>query len=88
MRESYKNYSRTVILSVAEKQSNEMSKIQLYGLIASPPTRAIAMVCEIILVPYEIIHQEPGQKTPEFKKLNPQQQLPVLVDDGFVLSER
>ena len=65
-----------------------MSKIQLYGLIASPPTRAIMMVCDIIGVSFELITLEPGNKTPEFKKLNPSQQLPVLVDDGFTLSER
>ncbi len=28
------------------------------------------------------------QKTPEFTKLNPMQKLPVLEDNGFVLTER
>lgn len=66
-----------------------MGKVEIHGSVASPPTRAIMMVCDIIGVPYELKLLDPRNKTPEFKKLNPQQQIPVFIDeDGFVLPER
>lgn len=65
-----------------------MDKIEIYGLLASPPTRAVMMVAEMIGIAYELKELDPIHKTDEFKKLNPQQQIPVLVDDGFVLTER
>lgn len=39
---------------------------------------------------FDVLELEPlGQhKTPEFTKLNPMQKLPVLEDNGFVLTER
>lgn len=55
---------------------------------ASPPFRAILIVAKAIGVPYEVIETDPSKKTPEFKKINPQQQIPVLVDDGLVIGER
>lgn len=65
-----------------------MGKIEIYGIMASPPFRAILIVAKAIGVPYEVKELDPSNKTPEFKKLNPQQQIPVLVDDGLVLTER
>lgn len=65
-----------------------MGKVEIHGLLASPPTRAVVATCEIIGIPYELKTLDPMNKSPEFKKLSPQQQIPVLVDDGFALSER
>lgn len=65
-----------------------MVKVEIHGSVASPPTRAVMMLCDMIGVQYELKPLDPMNKTPEFKKLNPQQQIPVLVDDGFVLQER
>nr|APC23395.1 GSTd2 [Liposcelis entomophila] len=64
-----------------------MDKVEIHGFVASPPTRAVMMVCELIGVPYEMKYLEPLNKTPEFKKFNPEMTIPVLVDDGFVLIE-
>ena len=65
-----------------------MVKVEIHGLIPSPPTRAVVIVCELIGLPYELKPLDPQAKSPEFKKFNAQQQIPVLVDDGFVLQER
>lgn len=65
-----------------------MVKVELQGSVGSPPTRAIMIVCELAGIPYEIKFRSPMVKSPEFKKLNPAQQIPILVDDGFVLPER
>ena len=65
-----------------------MGKVEIHGSVASPPTRAVMMVCELIGLPYELKLLDPMKKGPEFKSLNPQQQIPVLIDDGFVLPER
>lgn len=65
-----------------------MSKIEIHGLLASPPTRAVLIACEIAGIPYEFKILDPINKTSEFKKMNPQQLIPVLVDNGFILPER
>ena len=65
-----------------------MGKVEIHGLLASPPTRSVAATCEMLGIPYELKVVDPMNKTPEFKKLTPQQQIPVLVDDGFALPER
>ena len=66
----------------------EMSKVEVHGVIASPPTRAVLIVAKAIGVPHELKALDPTNKTPEFKKLNPQMQIPVMVDNGLVLPER
>lgn len=65
-----------------------MGKVEIHGVIASPFVRTVMIVCESIGVPYELKILDPVSKNPEFKKLNPQQTIPVLVDDGFILQER
>lgn len=65
-----------------------MEKIEIYGVIASPPVRATLITAKAIGVPHELKEFDPHNKTSELKKLNPQQQVPVLVDDGFAIGER
>lgn len=67
---------------------NKMGKIQVHGLIASPPTRSALLVAKAVGVPHELIISDPLNKTPEFEKLNPQMQIPVLIDGDLVLAER
>lgn len=42
----------------------------------------------MIGLPYEFELVDALNKTEEFKKLTPEKEFPVLVDDGFALSER
>lgn len=65
-----------------------MAKIEIHGATASPPTRAALIVSKAIGVDHKLVDLNPHMKTPELKKLTPQQQIPVLVDDGFILPER
>lgn len=65
-----------------------MVKIEIHGTTASPPTRATLIVAKAIGLEYDLIEVNPHFKTPEFKKFTPQQQIPVLVDNGFTLPER
>lgn len=65
-----------------------MKKIQIHGVIGSQPTRAALIVAKIIGLDVELKEQLPYNKGPEFKNLSPQQTIPVLVDDGFILPER
>lgn len=65
-----------------------MGKLEIYGAIASPPVRATLITAKAIGVPHELKELDPHNKTEQLKKLNPQQQIPVLVDDGFALGER
>lgn len=64
-----------------------MGKIEIYGVLASPPVRATLIVAKTVGVPYELKPVDP-RNNPEFKKLNPQGKIPLLVDDGFTLGER
>lgn len=65
-----------------------MGKVEIHGIIGSQPTRLCMLTAKAIGLPYELKELSPMNKTPELKKLNPQQQIPILVDDGFVLNER
>lgn len=65
-----------------------MNKVKLYGDLSSPPTRSVAITCKMIGLPYEFELVDALNKTEEFKKLTPEKEFPVLVDDGFALSER
>lgn len=65
-----------------------MTKIEIHGTIASQPTRSTLIVAKAIGLDFEFKELVPLEKTAEFKKFNPQQLIPVLVDDGFILPER
>lgn len=66
-----------------------MSKLQIYGIARTRAFRPLWVAMELGLdfehLPIEI--GDAGARTPEFLKLNPNGRLPVIIDDGFALSE-
>jgi len=65
-------------------------KTILYGSKTSTCTNAVLAFLRISGIPYEFkeVNTFAGEtKTEEYKKLNPFQKVPVLVDNGFVLRE-
>jgi glutathione S-transferase len=66
-----------------------MSSLSIYGVARTRAFRALWMAEELGIayehLPIEI--GDAGARTPEFLALNPNGRLPVIVDDGFVLSE-
>jgi glutathione S-transferase len=66
-----------------------VSKLQVYGIARTRAFRPLWMAMELGLdfehLPIEI--GDAGARTPEFLKLNPNGRLPVIVDEGFLLSE-
>ncbi|SMF26975.1 glutathione S-transferase family protein [Pseudogulbenkiania subflava] len=64
--------------------------LKILGKSSSINVRKVLWLCEELGLPYE---QEPygsgfqSTDTPEFKALNPNAMVPVLIDDGFVLWE-
>jgi glutathione S-transferase len=69
--------------------SSRPSTLRIYGVARTRAYRAL-WVAEELGVPYEHMPIEiggAGARTPEFLALNPNGRLPVVIDDGFVLSE-
>ncbi|XP_046990157.1 glutathione S-transferase 1-1-like [Schistocerca americana] len=67
-----------------------MPQLSLYHAEASPPCRTVRMLAHTIgldlqLVDVDMLQEE--HRKPEFVKMNPQHQVPVLGDNGFYLSE-
>ncbi len=63
--------------------------LTIYGSAKSRALRTLWMVGELGL-PYDhkdYLPRSPETKTPEFRALNPNGRVPVIDDDGFVLSE-
>ena len=63
--------------------------LKLYGSVRSRGSRVLWMLAELN-VPYEhkdYLPRSPETKTPEFLALNPNARVPVIDDDGFILSE-
>jgi glutathione S-transferase len=66
------------------------SGLKFYHAIGSPPSRACLMLIRKLELNVEVklVNLAAGeQNDPEFLKLNPMHQVPVLVDGDFVLSE-
>src|SRR5688500_11898280 len=67
-----------------------MATLKVLGRITSINVRKVTWVLDETGVPYE--REDWGMplrdpKVPEFLKLNPNAQVPVIIDDGFVLWE-
>lgn len=63
--------------------------LRIYGAARSRGLRTLWMVGELGL-PYDhkdYLPRSPETRTPEFRALNPNGRVPVIEDDGFVLSE-
>src|SRR5690606_18991647 len=73
----------------ARARRKPVSNLRIYGIARTRAFRPIWMAMELDLdfehLPIEI--GDAGARTPEFLKLNPNGRLPVIIDDGFLLSE-
>lgn len=67
-----------------------MAGLQVYVDRLSQPSRAVLIFLQVNRIPHTEIAvalRRGEQKNPEFTKLNPMQKVPVIVDNGFVLTE-
>jgi glutathione S-transferase len=63
--------------------------LRIHGSARSRTQRTLWMLFELG-IPFEhddLLPRSPGTKTPEFLALNPNSRVPVIEDDGFVLTE-
>ncbi|XP_029985677.1 glutathione S-transferase theta-2 isoform X1 [Sphaeramia orbicularis] len=64
--------------------------LEVYLDLLSQPCRAVHILLNCTRIPHRVrtvALRKGEQRTPEFTQLNPMQKVPVLVDDGFVLTE-
>ncbi|XP_072941013.1 glutathione S-transferase 1-like [Epargyreus clarus] len=64
--------------------------LKVYKMDASPPARAVMMLCDILDIPVELVEVDIVHKkqfTPEFLKINPLHTVPVFEDGDFILHE-
>nr|WGO51748.1 glutathione S-transferase unclassified 1 [Ectropis grisescens] len=64
--------------------------LKLYAVSDGPPSLAVRQTLAALDVPFELINVDFGKgdhMTEEYAKMNPQKEIPVLDDDGFLLSE-
>jgi len=67
-----------------------MAPITVYGMKASAPVRIVLMTCEVLGVDYEFkeIDLMKGEnKTPEYLAINPQHNIPAMVDGDLKMNE-
>lgn len=67
-----------------------MGTLSILGRVTSINVRKVMWTCDLIGIGYEVEiwgmpHRDP--RAPEFLALNPNAQVPVIIDDGFVLWE-
>uniref|UniRef100_A0A3Q0QY18 glutathione transferase n=1 Tax=Amphilophus citrinellus TaxID=61819 RepID=A0A3Q0QY18_AMPCI len=64
--------------------------VEVYLDLLSQPCRAVHILLNCTKIPHRVrtVALRKGEhRTPDFTKLNPMQKVPVMVDDGFVLTE-
>lgn len=67
-----------------------MSDIKYYFTLSSPPCRAVLLLIRYLKIDVDLkpINLQKGeQHDPEYLKINPAHQVPVLIDGDFVLTE-
>lgn len=64
-----------------------MNTIKLYGTPLSGHCHRVSLLLDMLQLPYEYIESAGARQTPEFLKLNPLGQIPVLVDGDLVLCD-
>jgi len=70
--------------------TNQKMSIDLYHMDLSAPCRAVRLTAKMVGVELnlkELNLMAGEQMTPEFIKINPQHNIPTIVDDGFSLNE-
>ena len=64
--------------------------IEIYGVALSPPCRLVYLTLDVLGIEYKAVYCHPHDgmhKTPDFLKLNPQHNIPVMVDGSLVMNE-
>merc|ERR1711997_624027 len=64
--------------------------VKVYGMDASAPVRMVLMTCEVLGIEYEFVVvnlMEGEHLKPDYLKINPQHNIPALVDGDFNLNE-
>lgn len=67
-----------------------MPKVVLYSMEISPPCRTVLLTAKLVGVPLDVRDcnlLEREQKTEAFTKVNPQQLIPAIDDNGFTLGD-
>lgn len=66
------------------------SKLRLFGFPVSQPTRSVLMLCKSAGISYDFVLVDALQghtRSADFRKINPAGLVPVIDDNGFILSE-
>ena len=64
--------------------------MKLYGVCDGPPTLIVKLALNALNRPYEMVwvdYCKGEHMTPEYEKMNPSKEIPVLEDDGFFLPD-
>lgn len=67
-----------------------MSELEIYGYIVSQPMRSVLAFCKLSGIPYtfhEFTYLKNEYLTEEFSKINPHQEIPAIVHNGYNLWE-
>ncbi|XP_035723859.1 glutathione S-transferase 1-like isoform X2 [Vespa mandarinia] len=68
----------------------KMKPMKLYSVSDGPPSLACRQALKFLKINYELIDVDFGKgdhMTEEYEKLNPQKEIPVLVDDDLIMGE-
>lgn len=78
------------MIKLVRNNQNKMPKIVLYSMEVSPPCRTVLLTAKLVGVPLEVRDcnlLEREQTSEAFTKVNPQQLIPAIDDNGFTLGD-